>query len=135
MSDIDRKETGDDDLDSDDDDDDEDDDDEYTGTWDDRCRMISYDMQTKKALADSFAAEKTTELLKKNAKYAQATSKSGKTLLHWAACGGCLLTIQLLLSRGCKKDAKDVFQKTPYEYALASGHKEQILKLLAINLV
>jgi hypothetical protein len=30
--------------------------------------MVAYDMQTKKALADQFASERITELLKKNSK-------------------------------------------------------------------
>jgi hypothetical protein len=43
-------------------------DEEFTGTWDDNCKMVAYDMQTKKALADQFASERITELLKKNSK-------------------------------------------------------------------
>jgi hypothetical protein len=41
---------------------------EFTGTWDDNCKLVAYDMQTKKALADQFASERIAELLKKNSK-------------------------------------------------------------------
>ena len=43
-------------------------DEEFTGTWDDNCKLVAYDMQTKKSLADQFTSERITELLKKNNK-------------------------------------------------------------------
>jgi hypothetical protein len=43
-------------------------DEEFTGRWDDHCKLVAYDMQTKKSLADQFASERITELLKKNNK-------------------------------------------------------------------
>ena len=116
--------------DSDDESESSDEEEEFTGTWDNRCRIIAYDMQTKKQQADVYATERITELLKKNSKYISATAPSGKQLLHWAAQGGCEGAIKLLLSRGAKKDAKDINKMIPLDFAVNSGQSEPILKLL-----
>ena len=41
---------------------------QFTGQWDERCREVSFDMQSKKSAADSFAKECVEELVKKNIK-------------------------------------------------------------------
>lgn len=172
---------------------------EFTGTWDDNCKLVAYDMQTKKALADQFASERIAELIKKNSKCRlhintrfayfrygyyhipdmpyeycatclpidlHAMAPTGKQFIHWAAYGGCVLTckvcsdplhfllqsspgkvnhsgfstctqssvffspVQLLLSRGAKKDAEDIWKKTAFDYAVQSGQPESILAIL-----
>jgi len=52
----------------DEDEDSESEEEEFTGKWDDNCKLVAYDMQTKKALADQFASERIAELIKKNSK-------------------------------------------------------------------
>lgn len=109
---------------------DDDEDKKFTGQWDKNCRELADDMRIKRAQVDQFACETIQELLKKNSKYMGATAPSGKQLIHWAAIGGCPLTIQLLLSRGAQKDSTDIWRKTPRDYAVEAGHSDAIVNLL-----
>ena len=50
--------------------------------------------------------------------------------MHWAAHGGCLESVQFLLSRGARKDLLDVWKLTPIDYARRAGHTGNLLTLL-----
>ena len=103
---------------------------EFSGTWDEHCRAIAKDMQVRKIMADDLAAESIKHLLAKNKSYIVASAPSEKTLLHWAAYGGCPATLKLLLSRGADREARDIWERTAYDIAVSTGQREDVLKSL-----
>ena len=60
------------------------------------------------------------------------TSTHGWTLLHMAASGGNPRLVDLLIRRGSKVNAKNIYGKTALHYAASKGHLE-ITKMLLDN--
>lgn len=52
------------------------------------------------------------------------------SLLHWAAKGGHLPIVDLLLSRGARVNATNMGDDTPLHLAAAEGHREIVEVLL-----
>ncbi|KAF8569113.1 hypothetical protein P879_00923 [Paragonimus westermani] len=52
--------------------------------------------------------------------------KTGRSLLHWAACGGHLEFVKTLVSRGLDKDAKDNSCWTPLMIAVSAGRVDVV---------
>ena len=53
----------------------------------------------------------------------------GRSLLHWAACGGHVTTIRLLIRRGCDVDSVDGSGLTPLHFAAANGQTKVVREL------
>ncbi|KAI1743227.1 ankyrin repeat-containing domain protein [Xylaria scruposa] len=61
---------------------------------------------------------------------ADAKDKQRRTALMWAASGGQVAVVQLLLNHGANINAKDRFGRTALTFAAIGGHKEIVQLLL-----
>jgi integrin-linked kinase len=53
------------------------------------------------------------------------------SLLHWAAKGGHISIVDMLLARGARVNATNMGDDTPLHLAASQGHREVVVKLLA----
>ncbi len=74
---------------------------------------------------------KVKALLEKNPALVHAKDQQGDTPLQYAAAGGSLPIIELLLSKGAEIEVKNSAGQTPLLYAVYYGHKEAAEFLLA----
>ena len=60
------------------------------------------------------------------------SSRKNKSFRFSTCTQSCVFfsPVQLLLSRGAKKDAEDIWKKTAYDYAVQSGQPESLLAML-----
>jgi ankyrin repeat protein len=100
--------------------------DEKDISWD-HCKSLCKNWQSKEG--SGLAA--LTGLLNSSPQYVVLSSATGKTLLHWAAYGGYLEAIELLLQRGASKEAVDICGRTPLGMAQLSGQGQEITLTLS----
>ncbi|KAM7541439.1 hypothetical protein Aperf_G00000032655 [Anoplocephala perfoliata] len=55
---------------------------------------------------------------------------SGRTVLHWAACGGHVELVKCLIQRGCRPDEPDSSGWTPLMIAVSAGREDVVVYLL-----
>ncbi|VDP87969.1 unnamed protein product [Echinostoma caproni] len=70
------------------------------------------------------------QLIEADVKILHKTDKTGRNLLHWAACGGHLELCKLLLSKGLDKDSRDESQWTPLMIAVSAGRNSVVEYLI-----
>ncbi len=81
------------------------------------------------------------EMLRDDPGLVSARDNSGrkKTPLHWAAAGGDVGVVRLLLANGADTDELDGLRRTPLHFAAAEGHEEVARELIdrraALNLL
>ncbi|KAA0183809.1 26S proteasome non-ATPase regulatory subunit [Fasciolopsis buskii] len=71
-----------------------------------------------------------SNLIDANPEVIRETDKTGRNLLHWAACGGHLDLLKVLLSKGLDKDSRDGSQWTPLMIAVSAGRESLVEYLI-----
>ncbi|THD19311.1 26S proteasome non-ATPase regulatory subunit [Fasciola hepatica] len=71
-----------------------------------------------------------SHMIDSDPKVIQKTDKTGRNLLHWAACGGHLELFKVLLSKGLDKDSCDNSQWTPLMIAVSAGRESLVEYLI-----
>uniref|UniRef100_A0A5K3FD40 ANK_REP_REGION domain-containing protein n=2 Tax=Mesocestoides corti TaxID=53468 RepID=A0A5K3FD40_MESCO len=59
---------------------------------------------------------------------------SGRTILHWSACGGHLELVKILIQKGCQPDEPDESGWTPLMIAVSAGREDVVAYLLDAGL-
>ncbi|VDO05055.1 unnamed protein product [Rodentolepis nana] len=70
------------------------------------------------------------ERIYSNPKLTTLKDSSGRTILHWAVCGGHVDLVKRLIQGGCSPDEPDSSEWTPLMIAASAGHENIVTYLL-----